>query len=145
MEMEEQNAAGATPQKLRQVDTIMVVDDDDNWIFVSKLILKKASVGNEIITAKNGRDALSKLKAMATEGDQKMPDLIFLDIRMPVLDGFEFLEEATQPDGLDFTRTRIYMCSSSLNPVDQAKASQFPVSGFLTKPLTQAALQEILG
>lgn len=142
--MDERNAV-ATSGKTRQFKKVLVVDDDDNWIFVSKLILKKAGIGEEVLTARNGLDALTKLKNLGAVSPKNLPDLIFLDIRMPVMDGFEFLEEAIKPHGLDLSHTKIYMCSSSLNPHDQERASLFPVSGFLTKPLTKESLWEALG
>ncbi|MBC3538636.1 response regulator [Rufibacter sediminis] len=142
--MEERRKTEANPEKLQQINTVMVVDDDDNWIFVSKLILKRTGVGQEVITARNGREAFSILQAIAADPEKQMPELLFLDIRMPVMDGFEFLEEVTNVEGLDFSQTRIYMCSSSLNPVDKQRADLFPVAGFITKPLTKEALLQIL-
>ncbi|ALJ01118.1 hypothetical protein DC20_01510 [Rufibacter tibetensis] len=122
----------------------MVVDDDENWIFVSKILLKKAGIGKEIITAKNGLEAITKLKDLVAAEDKKLPDIIFLDIRMPVMDGFEFLEETTKTEALNLSQTKVYICSSSLSPGDQERAALYPVAGFLTKPLTKEVLQEIL-
>ncbi|ALI97895.1 response regulator [Rufibacter tibetensis] len=143
--MEERKVAVANPEKLQQIETVMVVDDDDNWIFISKINLKKAGVGKEIITARNGREALTKLQDLAATGEKKLPELIFVDIRMPVMDGFEFLEQITQEGTIDLGQSRVYMCSSSLNPADKERSCQYPIAGFITKPVTREILQSILG
>ena len=125
------------------INVVMVVDDDNDWCFVSKMILKKAGICKDIIVANNGREALTKLQTLTGNGE-KLPDIIFLDIKMPVMDGFEFLGELSNLPHLDLSKTKIFICSSSLHPKDKEKAWQFPVAGFLTKPLTQEVLKEIL-
>jgi CheY-like chemotaxis protein len=128
---------------LQDVDTVLVVDDDDNWCYLSKRILQKAGVGKQIITATNGLEGIKKLKSMAASGD-RLPELIFLDIKMPVMDGFEFLEMVTSSDELNMSQTRIFVCSSSFHVQDREKANRYPVAGFITKPLTPEILKDIL-
>ncbi|WP_246151051.1 response regulator [Adhaeribacter aerolatus] len=124
------------------MNTVLLVDDDDNWCFLSKKILKKAGIGEEILTAHNGREALKKLQDLTANGE-KLPDLIFLDIKMPVMDGFEFLEALTKTPELNLDQTRIYMCTSSFHPKDRERAELYPIAGFLTKPLTPEVLKEL--
>lgn len=124
------------------IDKVLVVDDDKDWCFVSKMILQKAGIGKQIITANNGREALTQLQTLTANGE-KLPEVIFLDIKMPVMDGFEFLHETAQSTELDLSQTKIYICSSSYHPKDKEKASRYPVAGFLTKPLTQDVLKQI--
>ncbi len=124
-----QGTRDKTLEKLQQINTVMVVDDDDNWCFVSKKILQKAGVGKQIITANNGLDAIKKLQTFAANGE-KLPELIFLDIKMPVMDGFEFLEEVSKTANLDFSQTKIFMYSSSFHAKDRERANLYPVSGF---------------
>ncbi|RDV14574.1 response regulator [Pontibacter diazotrophicus] len=131
------------PEKWQQINVVLVVDDDDNWCFVSKKILQKAGVGKDIITANNGQQALEILQAFAAEG-KKLPELIFLDIKMPLMDGFQFLEIATKSAELDLSRTKIFVCSSSFLSKDKDRAKQYPVAGFITKPLTLEILRDIL-
>lgn len=127
-----------------RIATVMVVDDDDNWCFISKKILEKAGIGKKIITANNGLEALKILQENANNGD-KLPELIFLDIKMPVLDGFGFLEEATKSKELDLSQSRIFICSSSFLAKDKEKAKLYPVEDFITKPLTLEIVNKIIG
>lgn len=141
--MDSQSAAQQNPEEMPQIATVLVVDDDDNFCFLTKLLLQDAGVGNRVLTAYNGLEAIKKLQAMAS-GGEKLPELIFLDINMPVMDGFEFLEQLTQSPGLPLHDTRIYVSTSSILPKDKERAGRYPIAGFLTKPLTEELLSDIL-
>lgn len=141
--MEQQSTTDQDPAARAPINTVLVVDDDENWCFVTKLLLQDCGVGKQIKTAKNGLDAINQLRAVAS-GAEKMPELIFLDIKMPVMDGFEFLDEVAKLPALDLSHTRIYMYTSSFLPKDKERASGYPVAGFITKPLTEEALRDIL-
>lgn len=138
-----QGEEDTSPKQIDQIATVMVVDDDDNWCFLSRRMLQKAGVGKQIITANNGLEAIKKLQALLANGD-KLPDLIFLDIKMPVMDGFEFLDEITKWEVLSPIHTRIFMCSSSVHFKDKERADRYPIAGFITKPLTPEILKSIL-
>lgn len=141
--MEQASTPDKDPGQLVQVDRILVVDDDDNWCFLTKLILEKAAVFKEIITACNGLEAIEKIEALLANG-KRLPELILLDIKMPVMDGFEFLEEIQKRPKFDLSQTRIYMSTSSFLTKDKERAKLYPVSGFITKPLTEETLRDIL-
>lgn len=120
----------------------MVVDDDGDNCFVTKKILQKAGT-EKIITASNGLEALKKLRKISTRGD-KLPGLIFLDLNMPIMNGFEFLEEASKSTELDLSQIRIFITTSSVLQKDKEKANNYPIAGFISKPLTPQILGEIL-
>lgn len=141
--MEAQGTENTNSENGQQIDTVMVVDDDDNWCFISKKILQKAGIGKQILTASNGLEALKMLQDLADNGS-KLPELIFLDIKMPVMDGFGFLDEATKSAEIDLSSTRIFVCSSSFLTKDKEKAKLYPVEDFITKPLTLEILQNIV-
>ncbi len=126
-----------------QINSVLVVDDDDNICFLTKLLLKDAGFDKRVITAYNGLEALQILQAMAS-GSEKLPELILLDIKMPVMDGFEFLDQLAKAAELDLGQTRIFISTSSILPKDKQRASLYPVAGFLTKPLTEETLRTIL-
>lgn len=123
--------------------TVMVVDDDEDYLYITEIILQRAGIVNRIITASNGLKALEMLRGMAAAGE-KNPTVIFLDLKMPVMDGFGFLEEATCSTELNLDQTRIYVTTSSVLPKDKEKALAYPIAGFIPKPLNQNILREIL-
>jgi CheY-like chemotaxis protein len=141
--VESPSAAQQNPEEMPQIETVLVVDDDDNFCFLTRLLLQEAGVGNRVITAGNGLEALKKLRGMAA-GGEKLPELIFLDIKMPVMDGFEFLDQLAQSPELLRPDARIFMSTSSFLPRDKERASHYPIAGFLTKPLTEESLHEVL-
>jgi CheY-like chemotaxis protein len=114
---------------------------DDNYIdnFVTRSILESGNFADEVIVKQSAAEALTLLK----EGAIK-PDVIFLDIRMPVMTGFEFLDEYAQIDINNKEDIKIYMLSSSLDPADYKKSSgnRF-ITQFVNKPITHKTLEEI--
>lgn len=112
-------------------DTIFLVDDDPINNLINKRLLGKVQISNNIVEFFEGEDALVKLNDL----DPNRPILIFLDINMPVLNGWEFLEKYQE---IHANRCdKIVILSSSIDYQDRFKAQGFKiVSGFLEKPLT---------
>jgi CheY-like chemotaxis protein len=113
---------------------------DDNYIdnFVTRKILEGSNFAEEITVVRSANEAINSLR----DGLLK-PDVIFLDVRMPLMSGFEFLEEYDKID-IDKTDIKIFMLSSSLDPLDMRKSSDNKyITRFIHKPLTQKALEEL--
>lgn len=113
---------------------------DDNYIdnFVTRRILENSNFAEQIIVRQSPAEAINSLR----EGTLK-PDVIFLDVRMPQMSGFEFLEEY---DTLliDKKNIKIFMLSSSLDPTDRKESvGNKYITQFIHKPLTVKALEEI--
>lgn len=120
---------------------ILIVDDDTTAQFLMKRVIKKVMQEKPILTANNGEEALVVLNQVcATEG---CPELILLDINMPLMDGFEFLS-ALQTSSLAVLPLRIVMLTSSVNPQDVERAKTYPLEGYLQKPLTEDKLRTII-
>ena len=130
-------------KKMELLKRILLVDDDEVTKFLSLRIFKKAGINAEILPANHGLEALDIVKE-AYRRAQSLA-LILLDIKMPVMDGFEFLEKVTRLPDLNLSQTKIYMCTSSQHPKDKEQAYLYPIAGFLTKPLTLKIFKEILG
>jgi CheY-like chemotaxis protein len=113
---------------------------DDNYIdnFVTRKILQNSRFAEDIVVIGSAAEALNILRS----GNVK-PDVIFLDIRMPDMDGFDFLEEYEKIE-IEKENIRIYMLSSSLDPLDMMKSSGNKyITQFIHKPLSQKILQEL--
>lgn len=122
-----------------------MVDDDEPTNFLNKMILEDVNAAQTIEVAESGQSALSYLQNASESGNPSSPDLIFLDINMPAMNGWEFLEQYSNLDQSRKANVVIVMLTTSLNPDDRAKANKIPdVSGFETKPLTPEKLQSII-
>ena len=114
---------------------------DDNYIdnFVTRKILENGNFAEEIVVHQSPADAVKALR----DGSLK-PDVIFLDIRMPQMTGFEFLKEFETIAMDNKEKIKIFMLSSSLDPTDMSNslANKY-VAQFVHKPLTQTTLQEL--
>ncbi len=123
---------------------ICIIDDDKILIFLTKKLINSHDNTIEISEYGDGHEAVEFFKAnMHT--DTQYPDVIFLDISMPVMDGWEFLEEYGKIPQDIRTNIQLYMFSSSISAHDMERATSNPnVNDYLTKPLTKEKLVEIL-
>lgn len=125
----------------KKLDCILLVDDDSDDNYFHEIVIKKMNITNSIQVAQNGLEALEFLK----KENQVIPELIFLDINMPKMNGWEFLEEYKHLDIKQKAKITIMMLSTSANPNDIRKAQEMEdVTGYKTKPLTVDMLNDIL-
>jgi CheY-like chemotaxis protein len=129
-----------------QFNNILVVDYDEISNFVSKTILEKAHLAPLVQTVYNGRQALNFLKIACVETQPNIacPTLLFLDLNMPIMDGFEFLEAFTSDIHLRQIDVAIVVLTSSAHWEDEEKANRYPIVGFMTKPVTIEKLANLL-
>jgi CheY-like chemotaxis protein len=133
----------------RKLNCVLLVDDDEGHNYLTRLVIEEAAAARHIRAVWNGREAIDYVTGRGKFGDNgdtcPEPDLILLDINMPVMDGWDFMR---QYGGLDEARKRrimIVMLSTSANPDDRERALTIPdIADFRTKPLTPQALQEML-
>ncbi|MBL4707913.1 MAG: response regulator [Flavobacteriales bacterium] len=119
---------------MRKLNRILLVDDDNATNFLHQLLLEEMDLAENIDIALNGKEALDKIEAYSIE---ELPQLILLDINMPFMNGFEFLEQYEKLDEDRKVGVRLMMITTSTDPRDLAKSKQFSsISGFLNKPLT---------
>ena len=132
----------------KKLNCILLIDDDEPTNFLSRLLLEEADCTNHIQVEQDGFSALEYLtRSENGDGDLRYPcpDLIFLDINMPAMNGWEFLDEYSRLENHHKGNVVMVMLTTSLNPDDRTKADEIPdVSGFETKPLTQEKLDYIL-
>jgi len=125
---------------------ILLVDDDEINNFISIKLIKKALLNTDITACLNGRFAIDQLLEIKQKDPEKLPDFILLDINMPIMNGWEFLEEYNKlnidPEG----KTKIFIISSSVFSNDISKAKSYPlVKDFISKPLNVEKINEVLG
>ena len=130
------------------LDQILCVDDDPITLMLCKKVIIKASFSNEIITSQNGEEALcyfNTLKYANSENQlEKHPQLIFLDLNMPVMGGWEFLDHFNSADFSEFKNIKVVVLSSTIDPEDLEKSTTYPmVIDFLSKPITLPMLEYI--
>ena len=129
---------------MKKLNSILLVDDDEGTNFLHKLVLEEADIAEEIIFALNGEEALEIIKENSKK-NKPQPDMIFLDINMPRMNGWEFIEEYQKLENTSNIKLLIIMLTVSLNPDDKEKAQNInSISGFINKPLTVEVLKEIM-
>jgi CheY-like chemotaxis protein len=117
------------------LDLIMCIDDDPITLMLFKKVAQKASFTKEIINATNGEEALALINNIMNE-DIK-PHLLFLDLNMPVMGGWEFLDSFNNSNYYRSNNTKVIILTSTIDPKDIKKASTYNnVIEFLSKPIT---------
>ncbi|MEI7897267.1 MAG: response regulator [bacterium] len=133
----------------KKLNCVLLVDDNEPDNFLHARIIEKAGIADFVRVSLNGEDALDLLGAWCSPGQAgnsaPLPELIFLDINMPLMDGWEFMDEFRKLQKIHSGRTVIVMLTSSLNPSDISRTERYLGSGCLQrKPLTPETLQEII-
>lgn len=128
------------------LDLILCVDDDPITLMLCKKVIEKTTFSNKIITAQNGEEALAYFDAIKNDPEVNnkpvlLPQLIFLDLNMPVMGGWEFLDCFNTLNYSNFNTIKVVVLSSTIDPEDLQKASTYPmVIDFLSKPITLSML-----
>ncbi|MBC5774270.1 response regulator [Pontibacter sp. KCTC 32443] len=131
---------------MKRLNTILLIDDDETTNYLNHRLLSRMNTAENIRIVTNGEEALDYLrKAFADTEGYPRPDLIFVDIKMSVMDGFEFLEEYQKFRSEDKDKTVMMMLTSSASFYDLEKLKQFPeVLKHYSKPLAEADVREII-
>lgn len=123
---------------------VAVIDDDSVYQFTASRTLQATHLAHQILQFQNGSEALTFLRNGVGE-NQPLPDIIFLDINMPITDGWGFLEEFTELKKRLGKDIKIYMVSSSIDPRDRNRARNYPeVSDYMEKPISLSKFSEVL-
>ncbi len=121
---------------------ILVVDDDSIANFLIERIVQSTGLAGNISKALNGREALTYLKPNGAP--KKKPQVILLDLNMPLMNGFEFIKAYQELDIEGKEDILIILVTSSDNPSDIEKAKELGIKYYLTKPLSADTIKSIL-
>ncbi len=128
----------------KTIDLVMLVDDNDTDNFISKRIIEITKFAGRVEVKSSGKNALDYLRENQTK-IENLPNIIFLDINMPIVDGFVFLYEFEKFNEFVKSKCKVIILSSSDNKRDIDKiVNNNHVIKFITKPLTEVALEEII-
>jgi len=123
-----------------KLDCVLLIDDDEDDNYFHRLVLEESSSVENIIVAESSIKALEYIKS-----EKINPDIIFLDVNMPKMNGWEFIEEYEKINSDRKTHPVILMLTTSPNPLDKERAKNVPViNGFEMKPLSPESFDRIL-
>ena len=124
---------------------VLLIDDDPVTNMINtRLIMREFNFIVEAYT--NAQETLNYLQNIMTSSPEKIPDIIFLDINMPVMDGWQFLDEFQKLPTLFLSKAKIFMLTSSIDADDLLKSKAYTsVGDFISKPLTINKIRSLTG
>lgn len=129
---------------MKKIEIIALIDDDPAFVFITEKIIEKTNHFKEVKVFDNGLYALNYLKENLNN-DSHLPNIIFLDLSMPIMDGWQFLDEYALLKIKNKSKITVYICSSSISPYDITRAKSISdVTDFIIKPITKEKLTEIV-
>ncbi|UOR04652.1 response regulator [Hymenobacter aerilatus] len=129
---------------MQKLTCALLVDDDQTNNYLNQLLLKRLQVTDKLLIALNGQEALNLVKEHCQDASPSCPALILLDVKMPVMNGFEFLEAYAQLPLPQKQAIIIVMLTTSLHPQDMERVQKLNIDGFLSKPLTKEKVEGVL-
>jgi CheY-like chemotaxis protein len=123
--------------------SVLIIDDDSINNFINVRVLKKLNVADEISVALNGREGIKYLVEHCVK-HEVCPDLILLDINMPIMDGFEFLKNFLLLNIKDSEKAIVAVLTTSSNQGDRDEMGAMGVKHYLNKPLTEESIRNLL-
>ncbi|MCL6462766.1 CheY chemotaxis protein or a CheY-like REC (receiver) domain [Flavobacterium micromati] len=130
------------------LNQILCIDDDLITLMLCKKVISKTLFSKEIITMQNGEQAIAYFNQIKNNAanDQVLiqPQLIFLDLNMPVMGGWEFLDYFLEPEYFIFNTIKVVILSSTIDPKEFERSKKYPmVIDFLPKPISKAMLEHL--
>lgn len=128
---------------MQKLSCVLLVDDDPITNFLNQRLLDELSLTEKLLVALNGKEAIALIEENCTT-NTNCPALVLLDVNMPVMNGFEFLDLYEQLPVARQHPSIIIMLTTSLHPRDVQRVEALNIAGFLNKPLTKEKINDIL-
>ncbi|MCB1190982.1 MAG: response regulator [Leptospiraceae bacterium] len=129
---------------MKKIDRLYIIDDDEIFHFITKEIVNSTNLVENVETFSDGFKAINVLKSVQNT-PQRLPEMILLDLNMPILDGWGFLEEYIALKPKLPKKITIFIVSSSIDPIDVEKAKSIhEVKDYIIKPLNEDKFLEII-
>ncbi len=127
------------------IELACIIDDDRIYVNLVKKIIEIKKLSQNLIIFKNGKEALDYFKAtLESVNEDRLPNIIFLDLNMPIMDGWEFLSEFVKIKNNFNKKITLYVVSSSIDPRDLERAKSFNmVTDYLIKPIELKRFEKI--
>jgi CheY-like chemotaxis protein len=122
---------------------ILLVDDEKVFHMINSRIIARSGIEGEIQTASNGHEALGLINRYWS-GSEAVPDIIFIDLNMPIMDGFEFIRVFKKMDFPHKHKTTLVILTSSVSLKDKQLAKDLGVDHFISKPLSEDDLRRLV-
>lgn len=133
---------------MKKLGTVLLIDDDNICNYLNQQILEGMQVFRSIVCLTDYEEVLAYLQkafASTAEAPELRPDLIFLDLNMPGLDGFQVLQQLNAMSGSkDLSKKRVVILSSSMLRMDQDRAIKYGIFDYLVKPLTKTKVKRVI-
>ncbi len=129
-----------------RIESCCIIDDDPIFIYGTKRIMKEIEFCENIIVFNNGQEALDGIMEISQSASE-IPQVIFLDLNMPIMNGWEFLDEFIKIPNSNLEKTIVYIISSSVDPRDLERVKDYKqrVNNYILKPITPNDLESVLG
>ncbi len=129
----------------KKFNKVLIIDDDQTSVFLTTILLGDMSIAREISTAFDGKEGLTKINQICDHACACNEEcLILLDINMPIMDGFEVIEQLQQIGRTKLVETNIVVLTSSSSPRDRDKMLGYRVKGYIEKPISQEKLLPLI-
>jgi CheY-like chemotaxis protein len=127
------------------IELACIIDDDDMYVNLITKVIDFRKLSKNLLVFRNGKEALDYfVSALKNMERREIPEVILLDLNMPVMDGWQFLNELSKYDFKELNKTTLYIVSSSINPADIERSKAISmVKDFLVKPIRPNEIAEV--
>jgi len=123
---------------------VWLIDDDEVFVFLTKKLIAQTEQAVILETYINGQEAIDRLREISAD-ESALPDLVLLDLNMPVMDGWEFLNAFQEVKFSAPDKIHLYIVTSSISPYEVERAKQIPaVQEFIVKPMVKQKFVELI-